>query len=471
MPFRTLDDVDVAGKRVLLRADLNVPVRDGKITDLTRLERLTPTIRELAGKGAKVIVCSHFDRPKGKRVPAMSLAPIAAALGEVLGSACASPRTASACAAQQAVDRMARGDVLVLENTRYHAEEENERPRLRRRTGQAGRPLRQRRLLRRAPRARQHRGRGAPAARLRRPPDAGGTGGAGRRAGQSRAPVAADRRRRQGFHQAGAAGQPGRQGERAGDRRRHGQHVPCRARPCRSANRCRKPRCTPPRSTSWRAPRRPGARSCCRPTRSWRDELKPGVATQTVPVNAVPADAMILDVGPATVAALIRHLASLQDAGVERPAGRLRNPAVRRRDDRGRQGGRRRDRAGALRSVAGGGDTVSALRHAGVLDKHELRLDRRRRVPGMAGGQDAARCRRAGLTGCEPPWPVRTLLVRCGATGRAQKSDLCAAWPDRRFAARPVAGRTAAGAALPEWRRIALRNEAHIRSCDLMSPT
>ena len=68
MPVRTLDGLAVAGKRVLLRADLNVPVRDGKITDLTRLERVLPTITELSGKGAKVIVCSHFDRPKGKRV-------------------------------------------------------------------------------------------------------------------------------------------------------------------------------------------------------------------------------------------------------------------------------------------------------------------------------------------------------------------------------------------------------------------
>src|ERR1700743_1711624 len=85
MPFRTLDSLDAHGKRVLLRADLNVPVRDGKITDLTRIERLSPTIRELADKGAKVIVCSHFDRPKGKRVPEMSLAPMAAALGQVLG--------------------------------------------------------------------------------------------------------------------------------------------------------------------------------------------------------------------------------------------------------------------------------------------------------------------------------------------------------------------------------------------------
>src|ERR1700751_4775738 len=124
MSFRTLENVDVAGKSVLLRADLNVPVRDGKITDLTRIERLTPTIRELVGKGAKVIVCSHFDRPRGKRVPEMSLGPVAAALGEVLGQRGRFAEDGVGVAAQQAVERMARGDVLVLENTRYHAEEE-----------------------------------------------------------------------------------------------------------------------------------------------------------------------------------------------------------------------------------------------------------------------------------------------------------------------------------------------------------
>src|SRR6202047_2124309 len=85
MAFRNLDSLDPAGKRVLVRADLNVPVLDGKITDLTRIERLSPTIRELSEKGARVIVCSHFGRPNGKRVPEMSLAPMAAALGEVLG--------------------------------------------------------------------------------------------------------------------------------------------------------------------------------------------------------------------------------------------------------------------------------------------------------------------------------------------------------------------------------------------------
>ena len=128
MAFRTLDNLDVAGKRVLLRADLNVPVRDGKITDLTRIERLTPTIRELVGKGAKVIVCSHFDRPKGKRVPEMSLGPVATALGEVLGQRVRFAEDCVGIAAEQAEERMARGEVLVLENTRYHAEEEKNDP-------------------------------------------------------------------------------------------------------------------------------------------------------------------------------------------------------------------------------------------------------------------------------------------------------------------------------------------------------
>ncbi|HEY0425137.1 MAG TPA: phosphoglycerate kinase, partial [Rhodopila sp.] len=128
MSFRSLDNVDVAGKRVLLRADLNVPVRDGKISDLTRIERLSPTIRELSGKGAKVIVCSHFDRPKGKRVPEMSLAPMAAALGEVLGQRVRFVEDCTGTAAEQAVDLLSRGGVLVLENTRFHAGEESNDP-------------------------------------------------------------------------------------------------------------------------------------------------------------------------------------------------------------------------------------------------------------------------------------------------------------------------------------------------------
>ena len=126
--FRTIDALDCTGKRVLLRADLNVPLHDGRITDLTRLERLTPTIRELVGKGARVIVVSHFDRPKGKRVPEMSLAPVRDALARVLGQPvqfaddCLGPK------AEAAVAALKDGEVLVLENTRYHAGEEANDP-------------------------------------------------------------------------------------------------------------------------------------------------------------------------------------------------------------------------------------------------------------------------------------------------------------------------------------------------------
>jgi phosphoglycerate kinase len=124
MAAKTLDDFAPAGKRVLLRADLNVPMQGAKISDLTRLERLSPTIKELSDKGAKVIVCSHFDRPKGKRVPEMSLRPIAEALADVLGRPVAFAEDCVGEPAQAAVAAMADGDVLVLENTRYHAGEE-----------------------------------------------------------------------------------------------------------------------------------------------------------------------------------------------------------------------------------------------------------------------------------------------------------------------------------------------------------
>ena len=128
--FRTLDQLDAKGKRVLLRADLNVPVRDGAISDRTRIERLSPTIKELSEKGAKVIVLSHFDRPKGKRVPEMSLRPLVEALSSVLGRPVGFADDCIGPEAEAAVAKMAEGDVLLLENTRFHAGEEKNDPAL-----------------------------------------------------------------------------------------------------------------------------------------------------------------------------------------------------------------------------------------------------------------------------------------------------------------------------------------------------
>src|SRR6202158_1094260 len=89
--FRTLDDVDVKGKRVLLRVDLNVPMEQGRVTDSTRLERVAPTITEISGKGGKVILLAHFGRPRG-RDPKDSLKPVAAALAAVINKPVGFPR-------------------------------------------------------------------------------------------------------------------------------------------------------------------------------------------------------------------------------------------------------------------------------------------------------------------------------------------------------------------------------------------
>ena len=126
--FRTLDDLDVKGKRVLVRADLNVPMHDGKITDTLRIDRQAPTIRELAEKGARVVVLSHFDRPKGKVVPSMSLRPVTEPLGKAVGRAVAFANDCVGEVAKEAVAKLKDGDVLLLENTRFHTGEEKNDP-------------------------------------------------------------------------------------------------------------------------------------------------------------------------------------------------------------------------------------------------------------------------------------------------------------------------------------------------------
>ena len=123
--FKTLDDLAVAGKRVLVRVDFNLPMQDGRITDRTRIERALPTIRTLAERGARVVLLSHFGRPKGRRVPEMSLRPVAEALSEALdGAAVAFAEDCIGPDAAAAVERLADGAVALLENLRFHAGEE-----------------------------------------------------------------------------------------------------------------------------------------------------------------------------------------------------------------------------------------------------------------------------------------------------------------------------------------------------------
>jgi phosphoglycerate kinase len=127
MAFQTLSDLNAKGKRILLRVDFNVPMQDGKITDATRIERALPTIRSLQEQGGKVIIMAHFGRPKGKDL-SESLRPVAQKLQELLGTPVQFATDCIGDEAQNVVNALKDGDVAVLENVRFYAEEEKNDP-------------------------------------------------------------------------------------------------------------------------------------------------------------------------------------------------------------------------------------------------------------------------------------------------------------------------------------------------------
>ncbi|MEX0320087.1 MAG: phosphoglycerate kinase [Ruegeria sp.] len=124
MGWKNLDDMDLGGKCVLVRVDINVPVEDGKVTDDTRIRRVQPTIRDILAAGGRPILLAHFGRPKGKVVPEMSLRPLVPALEAAFGAPVTFCADCRGPAAQAAVDSLAEGAILLLENTRFHAGEE-----------------------------------------------------------------------------------------------------------------------------------------------------------------------------------------------------------------------------------------------------------------------------------------------------------------------------------------------------------
>ena len=368
MTFRTLDNLDVSGKRVLLRADLNVPVRDGKITDLTRIERLSPTIRELSDKGAKVIVCSHFDRPKGKRVPEMSLAPMAVALGQVLGKQVRFAEDCIGIPAQQAVERMAPGDVLVLENTRYYAAEEKNDP--------------------------------AFAAELAKLADlfVNDAFSAAHRAHASTEGVAhllpsyAGRLMQAELEALHAAlGNPVRPvaaivgGAKVSTKLELLGNLVTKVNvlviggamantflAAKGLGVGKSLQEAEMHGTALDILTQAQAAGCEVVLPSdvvVAKEFKPNPPTQTVLIDAVPADTMILDVGPASVAALIHRLPALHTLVWNGPLGAFETPPFDASTVALAKAVAEATGRGTLRSVAGGGDTVSALRQAGVLDK------------------------------------------------------------------------------------------------------
>jgi phosphoglycerate kinase len=367
MSFRTLDGVAVAGKRVLVRADLNVPVRDGRITDLTRIERLSPTIRELSGKGARVIVLSHFDRPKGKRVPEMTLAPMATALAEVLGRKVRFGDDCIGVIAQQTVMNLNDGDVAVLENTRFHAGEEKNDPVFAAELAKLGD------IFVNDAFSAAHRAHASTEGVARLLPSyAGRLMQAELEALQSalttpERPVMA------------IVG-----GSKVSTKLEMLGHLVSKVDVLviggAMANTFLAAEGKPVGRSLQEAEMHATARDIVAKAASagcavvlpidvvTAATLAPGVPTRTVAVEATPDDQMILDVGPHTVAVLTARLASIRTLVWNGPVGAFETPPFDAATTAIAHAVAAATEAGTLRSVAGGGDTVSALRHAGVLD-------------------------------------------------------------------------------------------------------
>ena len=130
MPWKTLDDVALAGKVVLVRVDINVPMEAGRVTDMTRIDKIRPTVEDIIAKGGRVVLLAHFDRPKGKVVPEMSLGQLVEALAGSLGRKVVFAADCVGDVAAAAIAKAGAGDVVLLENTRFHPGEEKNDPAL-----------------------------------------------------------------------------------------------------------------------------------------------------------------------------------------------------------------------------------------------------------------------------------------------------------------------------------------------------
>jgi phosphoglycerate kinase len=366
--FRTLDDIDPKGKRVLLRADLNVPMKDGKVGDATRIERLAPTIRELADRGARVVVMSHFGRPKGKPEAAYSLRPLVAPLAEAIGRPVAFAEDCIGPAAERAVKALEPGGVALLENLRFHAEEEKNDPGFAKQLAALGD------LYVDDAFSAAHRAHASTEALARLLPAAAGRlmqaelDALGAALETPTRPVAAliggakvstkldlltfisgkvdvliiggAMANTLLFAQGVAVGKSLCERDMADTARR-------------IIDRAKQAKCDLVLPVDGVVAR----------------QLKAGAPSDTVAIDRVPPDAMILDIGPRTVQAIAERLAQCKTLVWNGPVGAFETAPF----DAGTTALAKRvaalTREGKLLSVAGGGDTVAALAHAGVVDE------------------------------------------------------------------------------------------------------
>jgi phosphoglycerate kinase len=367
--FRSLDDIDVRGKRVLLRADLNVPIKNGIVTDATRIERLAPTIDTLLDRGAKVIVMSHFGRPKEGRDPAFSLRSLIAPLSRTIGGR--DVAFAEDCIGEEAkrvVSALRPGQVALLENLRFHKGEEANSPDFARALAELGDIYVDDAF------SAAHRAHASIDALARLLPNAAGKL---MQAELTALTAALESPKRPVLALIGGAKVSTKldllrflvgkvdilivAGAMANTFLFAEGHEVGRSL-------CERDMLDSARQTLALA-RRQNCRVVLPEDVVVAAALEPGAATRTVAVEAVPSDMMILDIGPRTVARIAALLEEARTLVWNGPLGAFETPPF----DRGTAAVAKKagelTRAGKLLSVAGGGDTVAALDAAGVTNE------------------------------------------------------------------------------------------------------
>jgi phosphoglycerate kinase len=365
--FKTLDDLEVKGKRVLVRSDLNVPMKDGKVTDATRIERSAQTIKELMEKGARVVILSHFGRPKGERVAEMSLKPVAEAMGEVLGTAVAFADDCIGPAARMVVNGLVDGQVAMLENLRYHKAEEKNDPDFARQLSELGD------IYVNDAFSTAHRAHASTEAIAQLLPNAAGRlmqaelVALGKALEHPEKPVAAIVGGAKVSTKLDLIGNLVSKvdmliiGGGMANTFLYAQGKDI------GKSLCEKDMADTAREILAKAE----AAGCAfiLPTDAVvAAEFAAGAANSVVSVDAVPADLMILDVGPASVEALKEKLAGCKTLVWNGPLGAFEITPFDAATNAVAQHAAALTKAGTLLTVAGGGDTVGALAHAGAVD-------------------------------------------------------------------------------------------------------
>ncbi len=367
--FRTIDELDVAGKRVLVRADFNVPMKEGQITERTRIERGALTISQLAKRGARVAVLSHFGRPNGKPVPEMSLRPIAAALSQALGGQkvvfsedCVGP------IASMVIGKLPPGGVALLENLRFHPGEEANDPAFARELAALGDFYVDDAF------SCAHRAHASTEAIAHLLPSAAGRllqaelDHLEKALAKPEHPVAAIVGGAKVSTKLDLLGNLGAKvdlliiGGGMANTFLHAEGL--------AIGKSLAERDMAGKAREILAQAKARGASVALPLDAVvAAALKPGVATKTVAIDAVPADQMILDVGPKTVADLNRRLADCRTLLWNGPLGAFETPPFEAGTLAVARTAADLTQAGKLLSVAGGGDTVAALVQAGVVDR------------------------------------------------------------------------------------------------------